>query len=583
MAEYFDGPEFTYERSRSRKSKPPTAIESGLEETPPQRAISPKSRTAFGTDSPPPVRPESTPPSNPAVRIASQCKGAVVGIHAEYILVGKNATAVGATTPLAPPPGSDAAPVRQDIILNGNGFLIEDNFIVVPAHLVLLAPNVTAALNRYPFITSTPNIANIALNYPIRASRILVTVHNVNNTSTSFVYEADLVGVDGAGDIAVLAINPTKQWNQSNPALGPEQAHFCWGKSRLAQPGETVILMGDYVTSNFRITGYNAATAVDTGVLSDNRYVDYLGWILPELVLVSAPAYAVTSGLPILSIEGNVIGMQTTDLSMAASSSLFVNQRGSIGSGFVAGPSEFFMKKVVSTIIKGLKDKRCTKFLETVCDAAGSYFTYKKIYLGIAYEVLTGDAYDYTQDYYNSNPALTMPRIRLDDNGNFISLPRNKRIEGIRIVAVAGQQNSSPSPRYFIPGAVALPGMTYPSLVDSPLQFLSPGDIVTKINGIAVGDLDKQVAPSLITWSLSYNNQVEITYRKGGNKSNVADNSVTENYENMRTQVSCVKVMPFYMDYPWYAAVTKYSDITVGLAGDVVPNAALQQNFHPAI
>lgn len=42
--------------------------------------------------------------------------------------------------------------------------------------------------------------------YIVRVSRIFVHVTNVNGTDKNLIYEADLIGLDGAADIALLHI-----------------------------------------------------------------------------------------------------------------------------------------------------------------------------------------------------------------------------------------------------------------------------------------------------------------------------------------------------------------------------------------
>ncbi len=78
-------------------------------------------------------------------------------------------------------------------------------YVVVAAHTVFLPPN-TARVPGPP-----PNSG------PVRKNRIWVQVFNVNNTGTAYIYETELVGGDGALDVAVLYIDPKLPWNQSLP------------------------------------------------------------------------------------------------------------------------------------------------------------------------------------------------------------------------------------------------------------------------------------------------------------------------------------------------------------------------------
>ena len=474
---------------------------------------------------------------------------AVVEIHSEFILLGTGATGfTGATG------GTQLAPnVRADVILEGNGFFIKGFNIIAPAHLVLLPPSLTSVANRFPALSSGQNDLGVIQNQIVRASRILVSVYNVNGDGHSFVYEADLIGVDGAGDIAVLRINFKKQWNLCNPCIKKEcHPFFHFGSSRAAKEGEKAYLIGDYITTAFNRRRFNAVGAISEGLVSDHRYLDYTGFALQELVLVSAGAYAFSSGRPILDCQGRVLGMQTTDLA-----AVNVNVEQSEGSGFVAGPSEFFMRRVIKEILKGSCSRKYNCQLETICDPAGAFYRYRKAYAGIAYDVFTGVDYDITTDYTSGSVAAGQPRIRLSPNGDFLSSPSCKELVGIRVLGLAGANPNDAlgvsNGLYYVPGGTGSGPLPAYLPVSSFLGRINPGDVITHINNIALGDLEKQIAPSLITWRLCAGDQIDICYRRGGNAGALVDNAFTENYDNLYTFSACLSEFPAVLDYPWYA------------------------------
>ena len=490
--------------------------------------------------------------------IVCKFSDAVVEIHSEFILLGTGATGFnGATggTPLAPG-------VRSDVILEGNGFFIKGHYIVAPAHLVLLPPSLTSVVNRYPFMDPSDLDLGVMKNQLVRASRILVSVFNVNGQGHSFVYEADLVGVDGAGDIAVLRINYKKPWNMCNPCVDKCHPFLNFGSSRAAKAGEKVYLIGDYVSNVNDRRMFNAVGAVSSGLLSDHRYLDYSGFMLPESVLVSANSYAFSSGLPILDCQGRVIGMQTTDLAavvprldLLSTVGFSINQ--AEGSGLVAGPSEYFMRRVVKSIIKGTCSRKHNCQLERVCDPAGTFYRYLKSYAGIGYEVFTGSDYDVTTDFTSGPFASGQPRVRLSPSGEFLNSPSCKELVGIKVLGLAGANPADAlgvaNGFYYVPGGTG-PAPLPASLPVSPfLGRLSPGDVITHVNGLALGDLGKQIPPSLITWRLCAGDQVEICYRRGGNSASSSDNGFTENYDNLFTYDACLGRFPAFLDYPWYA------------------------------
>lgn len=580
-------------------------------------------------------------------------KDAVVEIHSEFILLGTGlsgttvgpATGVSGGTPLA-------GGRRTDVILEGNGFFIKGHYIVAPAQLVLAPPSITSVVNRYPILDP----GNVALgrirDQMIRASRILVSVFNVNGKGHSFVYEAELVGVDGAGDIAVLRINYKKQWNLCNPCVEKCHPYFNFGSSRGSKDGEKIYVIGDYVTNALDRRLFNAVGAIADGLLSDHRYLDYAGFALSEAILISAPAYAFSAGMPIINCQGQVIGMQTSDLAAvlprivtpvipiatsgafvatdpgvgftaagpvvgvaafaagltAASAGLATFAAGTVapvvvgdggtgtaalagltaavvdvtvlgghtaavaatgtilpivlnqaeGLGLVAGPSEFFMRRVVKALIKGSCSRKYNCQLDTVCDPAGTFYRYKKAYAGIAYDVFTGVMYDTTTDFTSGSAVANLPRIRLSSTGEFLSSPSCKELIGIRVLGLAGlNPNDAPGVAggfWYVPGGTATVPVLPLSLPVSPfLGKLFPGDVITHINGVPIGDLNKQVAPSLITWRLCAGDQLEICYRRGGSAGNTGDNSFTENYDNLYSHTVCLADYPLLLDYPWYA------------------------------
>lgn len=491
--------------------------------------------------------------------IVCQFKDAVVEIHSEFILLGgtTGAPIISATggTPIAPG-------VRSDVILEGNGFFIKGHYIIAPAHLVLLPPSLSSVVNRWPlFDSNNLSLGNIR-NQLVRASRILVSVFNVNGEGHSFVYEADLIGVDGAGDIAVLKINYKRQWNFCNPYVEKRHPFFKFGSSRASKDGEKVYLIGDYLTNQHNPNLFNAVGAITEGLLSDHRYLEYSGWLLSEAVVVSAPVYAYNSGLPIINGQGQVIGMQTT--SVAGTNSVSPDENLGIinplfGSGLVAGPSEFFMRRIIKTIIKGSSCRRYNCQLETVCDPAGAFYKYRKAYTGIAYDVFNGVDYDTTTNFTSGDFNSGLPRIRLTSTGDFLNSPSCKELIGIRVLGLAGLNVNDLSGvtngQYFVPGGTGtiapFAGLNLP--VSPFLGKLLPGDVITHVNDVALGDLNRQIAPSLVTWRLGAGDQITLTYRRGGNEFNSTDNGLTENYDNLFSYTGCLSDFPPVLDYPWYA------------------------------
>lgn len=529
-------------------------------------------------------------------KILCKYRNAVVEVHSEFILLGTGAAGATGGTPLG-------ANSRADIIVEGNGFFIKGHYIVLPAQLVLLPPSLTSVANRYPFIDPADLTLGQIRNQMVRASRILVSVFDVNGKGNSFVYEADLVGVDGAGNVAVLKINYKKQWNLCNPCVEKCHPYFNLGSSRSSVEGEKVYLIGDPNSNVLNRRLFNSVGAITEGLLQDHRYLEYSGFALHESILVSAPAYAFSAGLPILNCQAEVIGMQTADISATLPALSIGSTVGGAnqmeGLGAVGGPSELFMRRVIKALIKGSCSRNWNCNIETICDPVGTYSRYKKAYAGIAYDVFTGVDYDITTDYTSGAPPLGQPRVRLDSFGNFLNSPSCKELVGIRVLGLAGANPDGsamgiPNGFWYVPGGVTVAPLATGLPVSPFLNRLLPGDVITHIEGVAIGDLNfsKQIAPSLITWRLCAGDQLEICYRRGGNALNTADNSLTENYDNLYTYTVCLADFPYLLDYPWYAvnyfpllAELPYPGFAFPLgqsSNPQVPSLTFGAPFHPA-
>lgn len=212
-----------------------------------------------------------------------------------------------------------------------NGFFIKGHYIICPSEVIFNDKKLT--------------------------KKILVDISNVNNSGKSYSYETELIGYDGAGNIAVLKINFEKEGNKNNPVLRNSHQFLPWGKSRNINQGEQIWLIGQTVQGS--------ENSIIDGIISDNRYVsDIPGEML--LLSCSVPSF----GLPVITVDGDIIGM-------------------SVGKNIAL--SEFFMRKPVKAIIKknyGEEDNS----VETV----DGIFRVRKSFLGIFGILLSQD------DYYES-------------------------------------------------------------------------------------------------------------------------------------------------------------------------------------
>lgn len=560
-------------------------------------------------------------------------RNAVVSIRSEFILLapGIDPTIVPSTPLGISPAATNGSNQRTDVILSGNGFFIPGHFIVCPASLILLPPTINGAANRYPYsltkgYLTTPGPIDSQM---ISASRILVTVYNVNGRKQTFTYQAQIVGVDGAGDIAMLRIDYDSIYNIGAPCLHKkEHPYFMMRDSREACPGERIYVMGSTCTSSEIPYQQENQRSIVEGIISENKFLESQGWILPECIVIDANVYSPNTGNPIIDCYGRILGMQTTAL-IGNRTGHFNNivpfegfyETGSTGSigeplqslqnyffssdsfGAVMGPTSNFMSLVLRAFLKGNCRFEYQRHLEYVNDNANGYYRYMKGYAGIAYRRVDNLSYDATYDYslVANDTIYGAPRVRLDQNGNFVGVPDCKLIGGIQVMALAGDNGSlvqnQTSGLYSVPGytncSSAVVGAIFSGivedtstngtdLVDSPfLGLLYPGDIIvaagTDESQVQIGGLTEQTTLSNVTWRLNPNDLLRLVIRRGNNvANNLGTNSNTnvlqENYSNSYTIVQPLQKYPQLMDYPWY---------NVGLFWNVLAPPAVVSNIPP--
>jgi S1-C subfamily serine protease len=150
----------------------------------------------------------------------------------------------------------------------GSGFFSADygNYIVTAAHNVIVSTQLKTRLS------------------PIHA-QILV------NGSPALI-ECSVVGIDGAGDVALL-----------KPSLTGLPAALPWGSSELAAIGSSVITIGN--------PGAVDPQSITAGVIRDNSWTETNGAQPTSAVITDYSAAPGNSGGPILDYKGRVIGVHT--------------------------------------------------------------------------------------------------------------------------------------------------------------------------------------------------------------------------------------------------------------------------------
>jgi len=534
----------------------------------------------------------------------SEYYNTVVRIHSEFIL-----TNITDTTPVS----STLEPgVRADLVLDGNGFLTKDcdyYYIVAPAHLVLLPPSLTSVTNRFPLFDPTNLALTEMKDQMIRASRIFATVYDVNGTVHTYTYELDLVGVDGAGNVAVLKINYQKNWNKCLECLRCHP-HLKFAKCNKVCNGECVYLIGDHYGNKFLNRSNSMSNGIIQGTISDRKHLEHSGWMVHDSIVVDATVHEKSTGMPILNCEGYVIGMQTTSLAginlQTPISSMPELSR--LSHQYVAGVSSRSMMSVFKILITGFScgTNKCDydDHLELICDPVGSYYRYKKGYLGLAYEVFDGICYDLVKDYTSgTDPTLNQPRVRLDSQNRFIDSPPScKIVKGVKVIGLAGLNPEDltgiENGYYYVPGGTGAPPLIALAPLSPLLNVVKPGDVIVEIDGCVLGDSTHQISPSLVTWrKCPGKSQVEIAYKRLSELSqvtNVVEGSCSTDLYSTKV---CLQDYPKILDYPWYmiCSFPLISDVISPYPGFAFPRTQLTNPqvpmlnvdgagvFHPAV
>lgn len=530
---------------------------------------------------------------NAVVRISTQ-----TGIT-QSVTTGASIAAGGTTllTPyLALPEQSTVNSVDQYFTF-GNGFFICGHRIVVPAHLVLLPPNITQAYGRYnsPLVPDSLDFSTFTFNGSVyyQVGRILVDVFDVNGFGSSYTYEANLIGVSGADDVAVLEISCNASiFTFNSGALEIDKCHpvLKFGTSVQYRTAEPVFLMGDLVTRNFTgslnqggINGGLQQTAVRgyvEGTVYNYQFVDPVGLAQPELLVVSVPGvYATSAGAPILNKYGKVIAIQTMSVPgiIAPESELSEDSSATLptplsylplGEGLVGGPSQRAIYNPIRNLVRAAdgEDIRTLNISIYRDPLYGStppkrqFFVVEKPYLGVAWELFTGIGYGSAQD-----PATGITYgIYSPVTGNYNQADPNvgskREVVGVRIKALAGDDATTPGypvvENIFVPGATTT-GTT--NFVDSPL-LLTPGDlqyqakpndVIAMINGARIGGTTNLTAITNALWLLCPGDIVDVGIRTATPGTSIIPETLFLSDFDVVVRV-VLQVMPHAVNYPWY-------------------------------
>lgn len=483
-------------------------------------------------------------------------------------------------------------PTDTAVIYNAqDGFFIgggdgNQGLLLTPAQGVLINPTLLGPYNRYPGepgIVGLPPGAGITPNRIAQVSEIFVDVQGVTKKkkkSFSYSYRANIVGVDGAGNWALLKINqPTPPQNEGNPKLKCLEniPYFCRTGDNDICDGQDVYLLGDFSSRAAPITLGGGGIGIIKGNVIKHRYTNPDGRVLPELVLISAAGvHNPKLGGPVVDIRGQWLGMVVANTTGVVPQSTAAQN----GNGVVAAISGRAIEPSIHAILMStIKKCRGVEGVATIPDSAavGGGFRYRQHnYLGINYRLV--DSLTFAQNptdtatapYITYPPRLPTPAPLAP--GGLVVGPACKRTVGLQVLALAGAATPLPGgDGLFIPGLAGAPAFVGP-FVDSPLLgSVAQGDIIVEINGCPIGNRPTQITPSLVLWgcpppcspSTCDNNVYTLLIR-----------TFASGWEDTaEVEVGSI-IRPLLYEYPWWTAASQ-APITapVAVTSPIIPVA----------
>lgn len=205
-------------------------------------------------------------------------------------------------------------------------------------------------------------------------SKIIVTISNVNNVA--YVYEVEPIGVDMIGGVAILTINKS-EWNLANPEISREHPWLPWGKSRNIPPGNSVTIIGDVLVNGRAIT----ENTIHLATIGDNRYVSWDKNIPGELLYLTGITETLSSGAPVISEYGEVIGITIADKNLCL--------------------AEFFIRRAIKALLRVYVDESIPERYQQFVTYNGKYYVYNKSYVGLKGVLLR------PSDYLTNSSLLT--------------------------------------------------------------------------------------------------------------------------------------------------------------------------------
>lgn len=318
----------------------------------------------------------------------------------------------------------------------GSGFVIavQNNYayIVTNAHVVLQNEGVNPGDPLYPFISSQFNNAN---NIPQQSVQCACVV----------------LGLDRAGDIALIRTQTTLENPNTGFDFDANQKVLAWGNNTLLKKGSPAIIIGNP-------RGYDFQSIV-VGTVRDNKYIvpdDTAGESVEQL-FTNGPVQPGNSGSPVIDSTGRVVGIAGWIIATVLNSN---------PPGFTVSSPIYNMSGGASQFIA----EPVTNYFLANNPIGPGFIDYPKGFLGMSEWAVTEGAI--LEAYRTVFPLFLAGANDLANGISILSIYPS--------VAPFGLANA---------------------VIAFPLGYtIQPLDIILSINGMDVGVNDNQYSPTRISW-----------------------------------------------------------------------------------
>jgi len=335
---------------------------------------------------------------------------------------------------------------------------------------------------------------------------IFVTVFNVNGCGRAYVYRAYVVGVDFDTGVAVYRIDWCDPWNKCCLQL-TKHKYLEFGSSTCYTPGSPVHIIGSQSQAS--------PLCMMSGSMVNNNDVLTNGTITYQAVLTDVVVQNGAEGAPMLDQCGYVVGIVTgrTGVVLTTDQSSNINARllGSVpaalttNSGQAFGVAADFIANVVDRIIDNDKNPGCSEFV--IYNSIYGFNLYRHATLGVVGCYRTGAEIG----LYGADVVYPADIERWYDPA-YCNI--NRELIGLIVKSVCGPLAEA----YEDCRNQQFPVFSGKTIITPDIDFIGyqvePFDVITGLNGLAIGQLPTQITPDTLLYNLRACDTVVVEFMK---------------------------------------------------------------------